>query len=41
MPEKSNLEQCDKEVIDILSKYPNLIGEKIEKYKFKEGFRNL
>ena len=35
------LEQCDKEVIDSLSKYPNLIGEKIEKYKFKEGLQEL
>ena len=41
VPEKSNLEQCDKEVIDSLSKYPNLIGEKIEKYKFKEALQEL
>ena len=41
VPEKSNLEQCDKEVIDSMSKYPNLIGEKIEKYKFKEALQEL
>ena len=26
-------------MIDILSKYPDLIGEKIEKYKFKEALQ--
>ena len=41
VPEKSNLEKYDKEVIDILSKYPDLIGEKIEKYKFKEALQEL
>ena len=41
VPEKSNLEQCDKEVIDSMSQYPNLIGEKIEKYKFKEALQEL
>ena len=41
VPEKSNLEQCDKEVIDSMLKYPNLIGEKIEKYKFKEALQEL
>ena len=28
-------------MIDILSKYPDLIGEKIEKYKFKEALQEL
>ncbi|MAO71461.1 MAG: methionine--tRNA ligase [Flavobacteriales bacterium] len=41
VPEKSNLEKYDKEVIDSLSKYPDLIGEKIEKYKFKEALQEL
>ena len=41
VPEKSDLEKYDKEVLDSLSKFPGLIGKKIEKYKFKEALQEL
>ena len=41
VPEKSDLETYDKEVLDSLSKFPGLIGKKIEKYKFKEALQEL
>ena len=41
VPKKYDLENYDKEIIESLSKYPDLIGEKIEKYKFKEALQEL
>ena len=41
VPKKYDLEKHDKEVIESLSKFPDLIGGKIEKYKFKEGLQEL
>ena len=40
MPEKFTLEEYDKKVKN-LSKYPEIIGEKIENFKFKDALKEI
>ncbi|NQY66544.1 MAG: methionine--tRNA ligase [Flavobacteriales bacterium] len=37
VPERGELNQQDQDVLDQLAKFPSIIGEKIEKYRFKEA----
>ena len=41
VPEKYSLEEYDKKVLEKLSKYPELIGEKIENFKFKDALKEI
>ncbi|MAR40324.1 MAG: methionine--tRNA ligase [Flavobacteriales bacterium] len=41
IPEQCALNEYDKEVLESLSKYPQLIGSSIEKYRFREALHEL
>lgn len=41
IPEQSDLDEYDKEVLDSLSKYPDIIASSIEKYRFREALQEL
>ena len=41
VPEKFTLEEYDKKVAKNLSKYPEIIGEKIENFKFKDALKEI
>ena len=41
VPEKYDLNEYDKEILESLSKYPQLIGSSIEKYRFREALQEL
>ena len=41
IPEQSDLDEYDKEVLDSLSKFPDIIASSIEKYRFREALQEL
>ena len=41
VPEQYDLNKYDKEILESLSKYPQLIGSSIEKYRFREALQEL
>lgn len=41
VPEQSDLNKYDKEILESLSKYPQIIGSSIEKYRFREALQEL
>ena len=41
VPEQCDLNKYDKEILESLSKYPQLIGSSIEKYRFREALQEL